>query len=340
MIETAVIIANWNGKKYLKDCFDSLAKQTYQNFKIIFVDNGSSDDSVDFVERNYPETKIIQFKKNTGFCFGYNTGIKKALEENGTSYIFILNNDTKLHEKFIENMINCSKAHPKAGSIQSKVLNFYEPNKIDCVGIILARDGTAHNRGYEETDEGQYENEDEIFGANATAVLYTKESLEKTKLPGNNYFDRGHFAYYEDVDLAWRMRLAGFKAYLCPKAIVWHVHSGSTGKSSLFKAYYLHRNHFFAIFKNYPTGIMMRVLGWRFLSYARLIFDIFQKNKKASEYATGQGKIRIALTILRAWGSVIYNLPGIIEKRRLIQKNKIVNKEEILSWLVRFRKND
>ena len=81
MIETAVIIANWNGQKYLKECLDSLARQSYKNFKIILVDNGSQDGSVDFVRKNYPETEILKLSENTGFCFAYNKGISQALEE-------------------------------------------------------------------------------------------------------------------------------------------------------------------------------------------------------------------------------------------------------------------
>ncbi len=339
MIETAVIIANWNGKKYLKDCFDSLRTQSYRDLKIILVDNGSEDGSADFLRDNYPETEIIRFEKNTGFCFGYNAGIKKALEDKAVSYILVLNNDIKLHEKFIENMINCSQRHPEAGSIQSKVLNFFEPDKIDCVGIVLARDGTAHNRGYGEIDNGQYENEEEIFGANATAVLYTRDSLEKTKLPGNNYFDRDHFVYYEDVDLAWRMRLAGFKAYLCPKARVWHVHSATAGKSSLFKAYYLHRNYFFTVFKNYPAGIMIKTLGWRFLSYVQLVFPVFKKEKRKTEFVKTCGKGKVAVAILQAWGSVIANIPSFIGKRRIIQKNKKVSRGEVRRWLRDYKVN-
>jgi len=159
MIEVAVIIANWNGKKYLKDCFDSLLAQTYQNFKIIFVDNGSTDGSADFVRENYPETEIIRLEKNTGFAKGYNIGMKKAFEDKNVEDVIVLNNDTKLHEKFIENMINCSQACSDAGSVQSKVLNFFESDKIDCAGILLSIDGVATNRGYGEKDEKKYDEE-------------------------------------------------------------------------------------------------------------------------------------------------------------------------------------
>jgi len=321
MINTAVIIVNWNGRKYLKDCFGSLQDHTYKNFKIIFVDNGSKDDSVDFVGKNYPETEIIKLQKNTGFCFGYNIGIKKALEDKNVKYVVILNNDTKLDEKYVEKLVNCAERHPDAGSIQPKILNFFEKNKIDCAGIYITRDGTAHNRGYGESGK-KYGEEKEIFGANGTASLFTGEALEKTQFRKGEYFDNGHFAFYEDVDLAWRIKLAGLKSYYCPRSIVYHVHSGTAGKTSLMKAYYLHRNYFFTIIKNYPCGLMVKTLFWRLLSYVRLVFNVFRKKKRETEFVSGQSKARVAIVILRAWGSVIWNIPGLLKKRHIIQKRK------------------
>ncbi len=336
MIETAVIIANWNGKKYLKDCFDSLRAQSYRDFKIILVDNGSEDESVGFVRENYPETEIIQFEKNTGFCFGYNSGIKKALEDEAVSYILVLNNDTKLHEKFIENMINCSQRHPEAGSIQPKILNFYDQNNIDCAGILLSVDGVAVNRGYGEKDKGQYEDEIEIFGANGTASLLSRKALGKTELSEGEYFDNDYFAYYEDLDLAWRMRLAGFKAFYCPRAVAYHVHSATTNIISGFKVYYLNRNRFFTLIKNYSLFRLAVIL--LILTPIRYIFLLFRvimrKGRKNAEFS-GQKKSAVAKEILRAWGSVIANFPNLVKKRRAIQKNKKVSGREIGHW---FRK--
>jgi len=337
MIDTAVVIANWNGKKYLKDCFDSLQQQTYKNFRIIFVDNGSEDGSADFVRENYPETEIKEISHNVGFAAGYNLGFRQAMKDEKIRWIMALNNDTKLHENFIEEMVGCGEKHSDAGSIQSKVLNFYEKNRIDCVGIVLARDGTAHNRGYGKIDEGQYENEEEVFGANATAVLYTREGLERTKLPNGNFFDRDYFAYYEDVDLAWRMRLAGFKSYFCPKAKVFHIHSATAGKSSLFKAYYLHRNYFLTIFKNYPCCLLMKTLFWRFWSYLQLVANVFRKKKRETEFVKGYSKFQVASVILRAWGSVIANLPNILKKRNFIQGNRNAKIREIRGWMVKYK---
>lgn len=343
MADVAVIIVNWNGKKYLKDCFDSFVAQSYKNFKIVFVDNGSEDGSVDYLRENYLETgllnslEIMSLETNTGFCFGYNSGIKKALEDPEVERVITLNNDTKLHEKFIESMIGCSKVHPEAGSIQPKILNFYEKNKIDCTGILIARDGTVSNRGYGEIDAGQFETETEIFGANGTASLFSRKALERTVLQEGNYFDNAYFAYYEDADLAWRLKLTGFLAYYCPKAVVFHIQSGSVGKHSIFKAYYLHRNYFFTVFKNYPTAIMIRTLASRANSYLKLIFNVFKKEKREEESARGYGKSKVALIILKAWGSVIYNLPKIIIQRRAIKKIKKVSRREIKLWLKQYQ---
>jgi len=338
MIETAVIIANWNGKKYLKDCFNSLRAQSYRDFKIILVDNGSEDGSVGFVRENYPETKIIQFEKNTGFCFGYNSGIKEALKDAAVAYVLVLNNDTKLHEKFIEDMVDCSQRHPEAGSIQSKVLNFYESDKIDCAGILFSVDGVATNRGYGEKDGGRYDDEAEIFGANGTASLFMRKALEKTELSEGEYFDNSYFAYYEDLDLAWRMRLAGFKSYYCPKAVARHVHSATTKKISGFKAYYLNRNRFFTLIKNFPLCRLAVIL--LILTPIRYIFLFFRviirKGRKNMEFS-GQKKSAVAKEILKAWGSVIANIPGLVRKRRFVWRNTEVDSKEIERWFRDFK---
>ena len=324
--EIAVVIVNWNGKKFLKDCFDSLQNQTWKNFRVIFVDNGSDDDSVEFVSENYleigfPSANLVQLKENTGFCFGYNAGIKKALEDKSVKYVIILNNDTKLDERYVEELMSCAKRHPEAGSVQPKVVNFFEPEKIDFAGIYISRDGTAHNRGYKKSAK-EYNEEKEIFGANGTASLFTKEALEKTKYRDGEYFDNSHFAFYEDVDLAWRLKNAGFKSRYCPAAKVFHVHSGTAGKASLMKAYYLHRNYFFTVIKNYPFFKLLRTLDWRFLSYCQLVANVFRKKKREIEYVSGPGKGKVAIAILEAWGSVILNLPELARKRRLVAKQK------------------
>ncbi len=339
MIDVAVIVVSWNGKKYLKGCFDSLAAQTYQNFKIIFVDNGSEDGSIGFVTENYSEKvfpgrlEIMTFGKNTGFAKGYNAGIKKALEDGHIKYVIVLNNDTKLDERCIGELASCAKKNPEAGSIQPKILNFYEKEKIDCAGILLSVDGVATNRGYGQKDGGQYDSEEEIFGANGTASLFSRDALEKTQIKPGEYFDNDYFAYYEDVDLAWRLRLAGFKSFYCPGAKLFHVHSATANRIAGFKAYYLNRNRFFTLVKNYPFCRLLVILF--VLTPVRYIFLFFraimEKGRKGRELA-GRRKSAVAKEILRAWGSLVANIPDLFAKRRSIQRNRKTGCREIRRW--------
>ena len=233
----------------------------------------------------------------------------------------------------LEELAKCAKEHPDAGSIQPKVLNFFEKDKIDCAGILLRVDGVAMNRGYGEKDIGQYENEEEIFGANGTASLFLREALEKTQIKDGEYFDNDYFAYYEDADLAWRMRLAGYKSYYCPSARVFHIHSATAKRISGLKAYYLNRNRFFTLIKNYPAGRLILILF--ILSpvrYLYLLWRVIMKKGRKGEEIAGQKKSLVAKEILRAWGSVITNLPRILKKRRAIQKNRKVSRKKIIKW--------
>lgn len=338
-MNTAVVIVNWNGKKYLKDCFDSLAEQTFPDFKIFFVDNGSNDGSVDFLNENFSRVfadrlNITKLKKNTGFAKGYNIGMEKVLEDQKMENIIILNNDTKLHKNCIEELVNCAKENPDVGSIQSRVLNFFDPGRIDCTGIELSIDGVATNRGYGDKDGEKYNREAEIFGANGTASLFTRKALESAKQSDGEYFDNSFFAYYEDVDLAWRIRLAGLKSFYCPRAVVNHVHSATASKISGFKAYYLNRNRFLMLLKNYPLSRLVFIL--LILTPFRYIFLFFRvimkKGRKGAEFS-GQKKSMVAKEILRAWGSVVANIPSILKKRWIVQRNRKVGRIEMRRWL-------
>lgn len=338
MIETAVIIANWNGKKYLKDCLDSLRAQSYKDFRVILIDNGSEDGSVDFLKKNYPEVILKEINRNIGFAAGYNLGFRLALKDENIKWVIALNNDTKLDEYYLEEMVNCAKRHPDAGSIQPRMLNFFEPDRIDCAGITIAKDGTAHNRGFGEKDGGQFEEVKEIFGANAAAALFDRGALEKIKQPIENFFDRDFFAFYEDVDLAWRMRLLGYKSYFCPSAKVFHIHSATAGKASSFKAYHLHRNYFFAVIKNYPLCLLLKTFFFRFFEYMRLVYNAVSGKKREREYMEGAGKNKVAKIILRAWLDVVKNFPKLMKKRRVIHKSRKASNSEVKKWMRMFNK--
>lgn len=333
MKDTAIVIANWNGKEYLEKCLPALRNQTYKNFKTILVDNGSSDDSVFFVERNFPEVGLIRLGKNTGFARANNLGIQKAFADENIRYLITLNNDTQATKDYLEKLIECAKNHPRAGSVQPKVLNFFEKTIIDSTGILIHFDMSAINRGQKEKDTGQYEKEEEIFGASASAALYVREALEKIKFSNGDYFDSDYFAYYEDVDLAWRLRLAGFSSVYCPKSKVYHVHS-ATGKSySPFKSFHIHRNQYYNILKNLPFYFMLKALAFMPIRYCLLLASVLRKKGPAAKLAKNTKEEGIVRIVLRSWMQIIKNLPILMRKRKFIQKNKTVKNAEIKKWL-------
>ena len=318
----AVIIVNWNGKKYLEGCLDSLRRQSFQNFEIILVDNGSTDDSILFTRKNYPEAEILELEKNTGFSFANNVGIKKSFESPEVKYVVALNNDTELDEKYLESLFECAKKNQKIGSIQPKVLNFENRGKIDNVGIVPSYFGMAFNLGEGENDGEKFSKEKEIFGANATAALYSREALEKTKISDGEYFDNSFFAYFEDVDLAWRIRLAGFKSFFCPEAKVFHFH-GATGKEISEKRFLTYRNSFASLFENYPLVFLISSL---ILLPVQMAIIIFKKRKP-----------RDLAYIAKSLGYVIKNWNLISKKRSLNKKNRNAKNSEIGKWM-RFEK--
>lgn len=335
IIDTAIVIVNWNGKKFLETCLGSLKNQTYQDFKIILVDNGSDDGSINFMEERYPEVKLKKLSKNTGFAYANNVGIKEALNDERIKFIITLNNDTKVDQDYLKFLIQAAKKNPQAGSFQPKVINFFDKNIIDGVGILIYKDCSAINRGQKEEDVGQYEEKEEIFGSSASAALYTKDALEKIKFSNGDYFDNDYFAYYEDVDLAWRMRLAGFNSFYIPQAKVFHVHS-ATGKSySSFKAFHIHRNQYYNIIKNFPGIFFWEALFFMPIRYCLLISSVFRKKGPAANLNKNTKKEKgesIFLIVLRSWKDVIINLLSLIKKRKFIQEAKQVSNGEVKKW--------
>ncbi len=252
MIGVSVIILTWNGRAYLKACLDSLAAQTYCDFETILVDNGSSDGSVEYVRSAYPWVRLLELTENIGFAGGNN----RALKECSGKFIVTLNNDTKLEPGFLAALVAAAEGDPAIGMVAAKMLNFYEKRRIDSVGVRIALNGMGQNIGVGEQDNGQYDVATEVFGPCAGAALYRRAMLEEV-----GFFDPAFFAYYEDLDLAWRGRLAGWRSVTAPDAVVYHVHSATSGKMSPFTVYHVQRNKWFVIIKNWPVSLIMKRLS-------------------------------------------------------------------------------
>lgn len=243
MYEVSVIIPNFNGKKYLKDCLDALLVQDFPSFEIVVVDNGSKDGSVTYLKKNYPQVRIIALKENTGFCRAVNAGIHTSNAE----YILLLNNDTIVQEGFIKALVQAIKKSPDIFSCQAKMLQMHDKGKIDDAGNYYCALGWAFADGKGKPEEN-YNKRKKIFASCAGAAIYRKSILNEI-----GCFDEEHFAYLEDLDIGYRARLYGYENWFCPKARVYHVGSGTSGsRYNLFKIRYSSRNNVYIIYKNMP----------------------------------------------------------------------------------------
>jgi len=243
----SVIIPNLNGKKYLAICLDSLCRQTYKDFEMILVDNGSTDDSVNFVEKNYPGVKIIRLTENKGFSAAVNIGIKTARGE----LIALLNNDAKTTPTWLEKLSGPLFEVNDIGFCASKILKWDNPGYIDSTGIKVTLCGAIENRGAGQRDGEVFNKEIEVFGACAAAALYRRSMLEETGL-----FDEDFFAYFEDVDLSFRAQLMGYKCLYLPDAVVYHVGGGTAKERKSLFLRYAYRNWIGVIIKNFPDRIL------------------------------------------------------------------------------------
>lgn len=307
----SIIILNCNGKNLLKTCLDSVFKQTYKNYEVIFVDNGSTDSSGEFIEKNYPSVKLIKNKKNLGYAKGNNIGI----EISEGKYIATLNNDTKVEPDWIENLVEVAEKDCRIGICASKQLNFYQPNLIDSTGINLHRGAYPSNRGRNEKDNGQFDEQVEVFGAPGASAFYRKEMLNRIGL-----FDEDYFAFQEEFDLCWRAKLSGWSCVYVPKAVVYHVSGATAVPGSKFLIYYMERNRLLTIIKNFPLISFLRYSPYIFKYELDILFRII------TSFEYGLITARLAALML---------FPRMLKKRRKIQKARIISNREFGGWIVK-----
>lgn len=300
-MKVSVIVLNWNGRQFLPECLDSLAAQTLRDFEVVLVDNGSADGSAQFVRDNYPWVNLVELPENIGFAAGNNRGLETAAGE----FIVALNNDTRVEPDFLAELLAAAQAAPKVGMVAGKMLNYYHPERIDAVALKIGVNGLGYNIGFGELDTGQYDGGLKAFAPCGGAALYRRAMIEEV-----GFFDPDFFAYYEDFDLAWRGHLAGWDCVSAPRAVVYHVHSATSGEWSPFKVYQTHRNKWYVIVKNWPAALLARHLPALLLADAASLCLAVLK-------ARGWAALRARLDFLRSIRSLLRKRVQIQGKRRL-----------------------
>ncbi len=243
-MSVSVITLTWNGLPQLERCLPAVCPQLGRSDQLILVDNGSSDGSATWVAARYPSVHLIRNPTNVGFAAAVNQGIRAADSE----WVVALNDDTVVSPGWLDALLAAAQSDASVGMVACKMRLAGDSSRFDSAGIVVDRAGIAWNRWYGEPVSAHPITEPEaVFGPCGGAALYRRAMLDQIGL-----FDEDFFAYYEDVDLAWRARRAGWHCLYSPGADVVHVHSATGNRVTGLKRYLLGRNKWWTILKNYP----------------------------------------------------------------------------------------
>jgi GT2 family glycosyltransferase len=325
-IKTAVVILNWNGKSWLEKFLPNVIQYS-NDAEIIIADNNSSDDSVKFLEENYPNIRIVQNDGNYGYAKGYNLALKQI----NAQYFVLLNSDIDVTKDWISPIISLMDSDKSISACQPKLLDYNNKNKFEYAG---ASGGYIDKFGYPfcrgrifddlEEDKDQYNDATEVFWATG-ACLFVRAS-HFWEVGG---LDEDFFAHQEEIDLCWRLKNKGYKIMVEPKSVVYHVGGGTLNVGSPFKTHLNFRNNLYMLFKNLPLSSLFTIIP------IRLVLDgiaaiTFLSNKKGISHL---------FAVMKSHFAFYFEIPKLIAKRRKInQKSSLIGKMNY-SILVRNKLN-
>jgi GT2 family glycosyltransferase len=269
--KVAIVILNWNGKAWLEKFLPSVVATRYQNINFIVADNGSTDDSISFLQKNYPQVEIIKLPINVGFANGYNQALQKVTAD----YYVLLNSDVEVQPDWIAPMVQLLESDKTIAACQPKILSYHQKDTfeyagaaggwMDCYGYPFAK-----GRVFDvcEKDKSQYDQQEPIFWATGASLFIRAKLFHEV-----NGFDGFFFAHQEEIDLCWRLQLAGFKIYSCPSSVVYHVGGGTLPKGNSLKTFLNFRNNRIMLWKNLPFPSKIAI------SFIRFFLDLLSALK-------------------------------------------------------------
>jgi len=310
LAHTAVVILNWNGREFLRKFLPSVLAHSLDCAEVIVADKASTDSSIEFLQNNFPEVRIITNRTNGGFARGYN----EALAEVEADYYILLNSDIEVTPNWIQPVIDMMENDKSIAACQPKLRSYHDRTKFEYAG---AAGGFIDEYGYPfcrgrifqhlETDHGQYDDALEIFWATG-ACMFVRADLYK-KLGG---FDEDFFAHMEEIDFCWRLKNSGYKIMYCPDSVVFHVGGGTLPKKSSQKTYLNFRNNLSLLYKNLPSHLLLPVFSVRFpldgIAAFKFLLD---------------GGFRDFYAVLRAHLYFYRHFTDIRRKRRQLKQNMV-----------------
>ena len=304
---TSVVVVNYRGRGYLEELFESLSRQTFQDFEVIFVDNASRDGSLDAVQSLRPDCRMVELETNLGFARAANRGARLAAGD----LLAFLNTDVKLDPGWLEELIRAAQSDHRIGAVASKMFLYDDTGKLNGVGGMMNYLGYTWDRGMFETDRGQYDQPAEVLFASAGAALFRRSVFLEA-----GGFDERFFMYHEDVDLCWRLWLLGFRVVTAPQAVAFHHFGGSTrdNRGMLWRELMGERHNIRALLKNYQFPNLVRAL-------AGLIF-------LPQPFSRKLGQLRNLL-----WN--LWVLPDTLRERRRIAQRRVRNDRDLAHLIVK-----
>jgi GT2 family glycosyltransferase len=261
--KVSVVILNWNGRKHLEQFLPSVLSTDYPNYEVVVADNGSTDDSIDFLIAKYPSVRIIRLEKNYGYAKGYNMALKQIESD----YYAILNSDVEVKPDWLNPMAKLLDSDHKIAACQPKILSYKNPTFFEYAGGAggwLDRYGYPFAKGrifdVTEEDDGQYDDSSPIFWASGAALFIRAPVYHEM-----SGFDEYFFAHQEEIDLCWRIQLGGYKIYSCPTSVIYHLGGGTLASGNAYKTFLNFRNNRIMLSKNLPFSKKLWVIPVRFL---------------------------------------------------------------------------
>jgi GT2 family glycosyltransferase len=305
----SVVIVSWNSSKHLQRCVECLALQTCQDFEVIIMDNGSDNCDLTWMENKCLNLnlRVERLVSNMGFASANNIGARFARGK----WLALLNADAFPEPDWLEKLLGAAEAYPAFSVFSSRQIQAHATDLLDGAGDAYHVTGLAWRRYYNRPVQDYGLQAEEVFSACPAAALYSREAFINA-----GGFDEDYFAYFEDVDLGFRLRLSGAKCLYVPEAVVHHVGSASTSKRSDFSVYHGYRNMIWTFFKDMPAPLI-----WIFLPLHLAAILFFA----AHLTLRGQGQ-----AIWRAIFDALAGLPKMLEKRKAIQKNKKIKAADLL----------
>jgi GT2 family glycosyltransferase len=322
--KVAFIIVCWNNVDLLKDCIESIHAQDYPNIHTILIDNNSSDESVAFTRKHFPDVEILAQGDNYGFAKGNNIGIAKALQDPDVKHIALLNTDARLATNWTSVLVEAAEQRPHSATLQTITLDYYNHDIIDSTHIYIAQNGQGTQGSWRRPLPKNYDvGAQKVFGCNAAAMLITRNFIEAQ--PFKDLFDETMFMYLEDVDLAARATVMGWDNYVIPGSKAYHMGSVSSNKKDpSFSLYMTFRNNTGLLIKNLPRRKLWKV-----------VVHIIGADRAAMKHLKRIGKPQAVPAIWKGRLKSLVYIPVFLKKRRQLAPYRQVDEEYLWNLMRR-----